>query len=191
MEEDFSSSAVPEELINFPTFDNRAVYIMFTTIRDGQKETREELKQIRLQLVGTNRCTENRKQCIESFDSRFKEVFARLLPVEEGVASYKAIKDAIPSEADVLKVKEDTRAASRADDSVIISRLDSIDKKLQFLDLAWWSSCKMKDIARKVYSSNNKIIQGIFVLVAVGFIELNSVTFMVILGRMHDFIGWP
>jgi hypothetical protein len=177
------------------TFDNKAVFEMFTSIRDDHKETRKKLDEIGEKLVGLDRYQAAKD---EANDRKFEDICERLKPLEVTCNSFESVRKLIPSTADVLQVKSDALKDAREEDKSITSRLDTLDnklgaldKKLAFLDLAWWSSCHVKNFFGYVYRSNNRIVQGIFVLAALGYIQLNLDTILIIVGKAHDFLNWP
>lgn len=155
--------------------DMSAVLAMFESLD-------KKLDTITSNMVGLDRCKESRARCLSENGVNFREIFERLKDCEEQCSVFKAIKPALPTEADILKAESNAAAAARAGDLDIMARLDDIDNKLKIFDVTYWSMCHVRDIVK-----NNKIAQivvGCFLLV----VFENSLSFVgVMLGRLHDF----
>ncbi len=100
-------------------------------------------------LVGWDRCKEFRSACVADHNLKFKDLFDRLNMVEETCITFRTLRDDIPSKVDFIHSKESILDISRADDNRIIARLDAIDNKLKFFDVAWWSSCHIKNALKE------------------------------------------
>jgi hypothetical protein len=206
--EDYDVSDDVHELIRpiqepLPDFNNKAVYEMYQAIRDELKEYREmsrkrdeKLDKIVEKLE--DNCSKKREQCIVENGEKFRDIFDRLKSVEFTCTSFESVRSLIPSTADLAVAKSDMLKDAREEDKSISSRLDNLEgeikalnKKLAFLDIAWWSGCHVKDGFKTLVQSKNRFVQAIFLLVALGYLQLNLDTILIIAGRAHDFLHWP
>jgi len=175
------------------TFDNTAVMIMFNLIREDIKITNKKMDDL-VNCASCDKCHLETKESLNKLEKRLK-------PVEDVCTGFQAIRHLIPSTADVLQVKSDTIHEARDEDKSlseqISKRFDAMDnsitdinKKLEWFDAAYWSGCKVKSIVVSLLK-NNHYAQATFCLILLSFLELNSDTFLIILGRTHDFLQWP
>jgi len=151
------------------------------------KSMDDKLSKLADKMVPSEWCKSHREHCLSENGQNFHEIYDRLKCCEKQCSVFEAMFPTIPSEADILEARETAvekaAAASRADNRVLVSRLDNIDDKLKIFDASYWSACKLRELVK-----GNKMVTGIvafFIMSSIG----DWLTFIgVLLGRIHDFM---
>jgi hypothetical protein len=164
------------------TFDNKAVLKMFETLDTKLTLLDTKVTDLTKNMVGWERCQDGRARCIAENGNNFQEIFKRLIPIEATCNAFSTLQPILPSEADVMKCSADALKTARDEDKNLQAGIDSINRKLAFLDSAYWSGCKIKSLFK-----NNKEFRVVCYGIILLYMENSFSLVGIVLGRIKDF----